>query len=113
MTDWDDPKTIRVPERQWSESKKTRPDDATHGDCLVAGAKALNGDVHTGDVEDFNNHVPNPSVDTDALVAALQDEISMANEPGVQIDEGRMMALLETIEERTGKLERLLEDLGA
>jgi len=35
MTNW---VTIRVPESDREDAKAARPDDATHGDCLVAGA---------------------------------------------------------------------------
>jgi len=33
--------TIRVPEADRDDAKDIRPADATHGDCLVAGARAL------------------------------------------------------------------------
>lgn len=45
MTD-DDAKewvTVKVPKADREASKDARPDDASHGDCLVAGAKALAG----------------------------------------------------------------------
>jgi len=52
MTEW---VTIRVPEHNRDDAKEIRPDDATHGDCLVAGAKALaNGEGGTDkDFEDY------------------------------------------------------------
>jgi len=39
--------TIRVPEEDRDAAKDIRPDDATHGDCLVAGAKVLAGEAPT------------------------------------------------------------------
>jgi len=41
MTDATEWVTIRVPEPDRDDAKDIRPDDATYGDCLLAGAKAL------------------------------------------------------------------------
>jgi len=50
MTNW---VTIRVPEANRDDAKEIRPENATHGDCLVAGAKALSGENPNADVDDL------------------------------------------------------------
>jgi len=47
----------------------------------------------------------------DSIVMELKDQISMANEPGVELDTDKLMNSLNTIENRTGKIEKELEDL--
>lgn len=83
MTNW---VTIRVPEDDRDDAKEIRPDDATHGDCLVAGAKALAG------VDD------SPKVDMDGLIDELKNELSMAADPTVTPDIEGMYERLDRIE---------------
>jgi len=86
MTNW---VTIRVPESDRDEAKDVRPDDATHGDCLVAGAKALAGQ----DTESVATEA-----DAHAVAEAIKGEISMANEPGVEIDAERIINRIDDLE---------------
>lgn len=71
MTDW---VTVRVPEPDRDEAKDIRPDDATHGDCLVAGAKAL---AERGDNGPEISVGVTPEVDEDAL-AELEERVDDA-----------------------------------
>ena len=74
MTEW---VTIRVPEGDRDEAKDVRPDDATHGDCLVAGAKAL-----------AEGRMPDPEgrVLPEDVAAELVDELA-AEAGGPQVDD--------------------------
>jgi len=92
MTNW---VTIRVPESDREDAKAARPDDATHGDCLVAGAKALAGDDGESIAETAVDVTP--EIDDDAVA----DGASLA-----EIQEA-----IETVEARTGRLEQMLEDV--
>jgi len=46
-------------------------------------------------------------------VEELRTQLSMVNDPSVELDTERLFAALETIEERTGRLEQMLEEMGA
>jgi hypothetical protein len=46
-------------------------------------------------------------------VEELRTQLSMANDRGVELDTEGLFAALETIEERTGRLEQMLEEMGA
>jgi len=68
MTEW---VTIRVPEHNRDDAKEIRPDDATHGDCLVAGAKALaNGEDQLND--DSSTETQTHDTDTSELMDKLR-----------------------------------------
>lgn len=86
--------TVRVPAEDRERAKAERPDGATHGDCLVAGAEAL-----------ADRDAP---TDADALADAVAERVSMANEPGVEIDTesilsdlARLQELVDQVPERT------------
>jgi len=116
MTDAKEWVTIRVPRADRDTAKDRRPEDATHGDCLVAGAERLN--EHLDSEPDITATV-RPEVDEDALedietrINELKNNLSMADELGVELDTERLFAAIETIEERTGRLEQMLEEMGA
>lgn len=115
-TDW---VTIKVPESDREQADDYKPDGVTWGDCLVAGAERLADDLEsdtrrfepetaTADVEELAAEIrqelgfggdPEKLADVDALAEAVADRI--------EIHEGS----LSTIEERTGRIERTLEDL--
>lgn len=121
MTEWDNPKTIRVPEHQWSDSKEIRPDGATHGDCLVAGARLLARKSDAGfegeplsyllQLEESGETPTDGGVDTsvtvrpeldqeavDGMIDELKKELSMAADSTVQPNVADMMEKLDRIE---------------
>jgi hypothetical protein len=71
MTDAKEWVTIRVPEADRDAAKNRRPEEATHGDCLVAGAEQLN--EHTE--SDPSPAIGNADMDVDALRAAILEEL--------------------------------------
>jgi len=96
MTEW---VTIRVPEPNRDDAKDIRPNDATHGDCLVAGAKALaDGNVDTDsttDVEDLSTNLNEEIIDKQQQALEYQEKtieelekqrellVDFINSPGV------------------------------
>jgi len=112
MTNW---VTIRVPESDRDDAKDIRPDDATHGDCLVAGAKALAGQepVYAIGDDEPADHLETtvevtPELDGDAaneLVAELEQRLSTdVDEPADRI--------INRIEDLETELTRQHEELG-
>lgn len=97
-------KTLRVPPEAYDEAKEQKEEHGrTWGEQVVRD-------------ED------NAPRDVDALVDELKDELSMTADPGAptsDADVERMMETLErieraagTVEERTGRIERAVEELG-
>lgn len=84
-TDW---VTIKIPETVRDQARDM--DGHTYHELMTAGMDAIQNGA---DLEDVKN------------------ELSMANEPGVELDVERVMDALETVEERTGRIERTLEDV--
>lgn len=74
-------KTVKVPEGDKERADDYRPDGATWGDCLVAGAERLNDSLDS-DTRAYLDGTE--GVDVDALASALTDEISV--EQGVEAD---------------------------
>lgn len=78
MTNW---VTIKVPEDDRDEAKAARPEDATWGDVLVAGAVWLNGEQESGvgDLEPFGGEVPDlEQALADAGVSLTYDDVKNA-----------------------------------
>jgi len=55
--------------------------------------------------DDYND----PSVEE--LTEVLKEELVVADNRGMELDTGRLFAAVETIEERTGRLEQMLEEM--
>jgi len=104
--------TIKVPEEQ-RDAARERPE--TYGEVLAAGVEALaNGANGTPRLDEMGE------LDAEEIATRLKDELSMVNEPGVEVDVDGMVEKLEriesaaqTAEERTGRIEQALEDMGA
>lgn len=67
MTNW---VTVKVPEADRERAKEYRPDGATYGDCLVAGAERLNEHLDSD-----TSLSAGANMDTDALAASIRDYI--------------------------------------
>lgn len=103
MTEW---KTIKVPEEAKREADDAKPGPATWADCLVAGAKELSGEPHVTATAEVK-----PFVDEERLEEIRQqlEELDPTQPVSEQLD--RVEASVETIETRTGRIERQLEEL--
>ena len=108
MTNW---VTIRVPETDRDAAKEMRPDNATHGDCLVAGSQVLNAAAQAGFSDDVVGYLQymedqaagvyesdSDTVSVDELVDELKSELSMAADPVVTADIEAMQEKLDRIE---------------
>ena len=100
--------TVKVPKADKQQADEYRPEGSTFGDCLVAGAERL-ADGLDSDTRRFEPD--SATADVDELADALADRIDY---PESQDSEtiARRLESLATIEERTGRIERTLEDLG-
>lgn len=85
--------TVKVPKQYRDEARAV---DATYGEVLQAGVEALTGD--TTDLYEVGNPEP---VDTAHGDPELHDDLE------------RLKNAVETVEERTGKIESQLEQMGA
>lgn len=101
--------TLKVPKADRDKANNYRPDGSTYGDCLVAGAERLNdhleSDPPAGADADITATVT-PTLDDEAvdeLVDELQSRLSEADPAADQLN---------TIEQRTGRIERIVEELG-
>jgi hypothetical protein len=95
MTEW---VTVKVPASDRDECKEIRPDSATFGDCLVAGAKLLSGGEGVQEApKDFQ---PVGSADPNELVDAIAAEIDTAAFDGGMSDEkaDRILRRLDDLE---------------
>ena len=108
MTNW---VTIRVPEPDRDAAKEMRPDDATHGDCLVAGSQALNAAAQEGFSDDVVGYLQymedqaagvyendSDTAGIDNVVEELKSELSMVADPTVSPDMESLFEKLETVE---------------
>lgn len=110
--------TVKVPESDKEQADDYRPDGSTFGDCLVAGAERLNDSLDSdtpagfdpGQIDEVLAASKADVPTTEEIVADLKNELSMANEAGVDVDEERLFEQLNELEERTGRIERLLEE---
>lgn len=110
MTD-DDAKdwvSIRVPEADRETCKEYRPDDATYGDCLVAGAERLNEHLDSdtarfgGDVDDALRVAgvpPDAETVAEAVVAELDGDGPDADELAAKITDDLLAQLPRRIAE--------------
>ena len=103
MTNW---VTIRVPEANRDDAKDIRPDNATHGDCLVAGAKILATAAeagYKGDMVGYLTHLEDQAQgvhdpDVDDVIDDFKSELSMVADPTVSPDMESLFEKLETVE---------------
>jgi len=93
MTEW---VTVKVPESDRDECKEIRPDSATFGDCIVAGAKSLSD----GDVI-----LPNQT-DAEDIADEIVGRIDMTADPGTVMSDSDVADLAEQVR----KLQRLVEN---
>lgn len=96
--------TVKVPKADKQQADEYRPEGSTFGDCLVAGAERLNDHLDS-DTARFGD-----GVDAETLAEDIKDELSMANEPGVEVDVDRLINRIEDLESRLpGKVADELE----
>lgn len=105
--------TVKVPKRDREDAKAARPDSATFGDCLVAGAKLLSGGegvepapVELQSVETDGVELPDAETIADELVG----RIGMASDPGAPMTDGDVAELAEQVRQLQRMVERVPED---
>jgi len=81
--------SVSAPELQVDQARDYKPDDATWGEVLIAGAERLNDGLDSDMGE------------ADAVDDAVSDQLDRIEDAAT------------TAEERAGRVERTLEDMGA
>lgn len=109
--------SVSIPNDDLETAQDYKPDTATWGDCLVAGAERLNenldSDVVSGHDSRFYTGDPSNTVDVDAIIDELKTAIDTTAYDGGLSDEHaeELLSSLEAIETRTGRIERQLDTL--
>jgi hypothetical protein len=102
--------SVSVPTDDYEQAEEYKPDSVTWGEVLVTGAERLNDHI-ASDLDIGLAH--EAGMDIDVLAQSVRDELdTLAFNGALTEDEAeRLMSALKAIEERTGRIERTLDDL--
>jgi hypothetical protein len=95
--------SVSVPTDDYEQAEEYKPNSVTWGEVLVAGAERLNDHI-ASDPDIGLAH--GADLDTDQLAAEIREQLE-TDAP----DFDAVQRALKTIEERTGRIERTLDDL--
>jgi hypothetical protein len=104
-TDTSDTTTIGLSGRAKEQAQDAKHDNETWDDYLQRCTD------EPPEIREYVEQTGNDEGIADA-VEELKNGLSVANDPGVELDTERLFAALRTIEERTGRLEQMLEEMG-
>jgi len=89
--------TVKIPE---TVRDAAREDNRTYAEIMQDGLSEID-----------TQNSPNADLDIDALGDSIRDQLSMANEPGVQLDVDQLFNQLDTLEGRLKDLETQVDSL--